>query len=284
MESDSGKQEIVGYDGNWTEKKRPALSDRERQLITLAAEGLTDYAIAMTLGIKEPTVKSYWVRIRSKVGPFNRTELVALAVREAYELHVRELGMIIESLRDELSSATHKAAAERRDIIQKSEKAEKGRSQELSKVGPDPSALRNEILQRSKKAAEDLREELLNAGQIASVPRREILQKSKQAALEGDATGRFIWLNTAAENMFGYDPGELNGEHVSRLIPQHLRKNHDEQMTNFYKSPYSMRAAEIICTGGLKKDGKEITIVGTLGSHETDGGLVVTSLIRELAV
>jgi len=68
-----------------------ALSQRERQLLKLAAEGLTDQGIAHRLGISLATISTYWVRIRGKLGQFNRTELVAhylrdLAARDVIEL------------------------------------------------------------------------------------------------------------------------------------------------------------------------------------------------------
>lgn len=66
------------------------LSPREQQLIALAGQGLTDTAIANKLGISEATVNTYWGRIRVKLGPHNRTELVALALKEEYEKKLRE--------------------------------------------------------------------------------------------------------------------------------------------------------------------------------------------------
>lgn len=85
-----------------TEHSHPELSQREQQLIELAAEGLTDTAIAHRLGISEPTVKSYWGRVRIKLGPHNRTELVANALREEGEQVVAGLNGEIDRLRTAL--------------------------------------------------------------------------------------------------------------------------------------------------------------------------------------
>lgn len=52
------------------------LSDQERKVIELAAEGMTDKGIAGTLGISPATVVTYWGRIRSKLGLHSRPELV----------------------------------------------------------------------------------------------------------------------------------------------------------------------------------------------------------------
>ncbi len=53
------------------------LSERELQLLVHATKGLTDQAIANELGISLATIATYWGRIRIKLGPLNRTELVA---------------------------------------------------------------------------------------------------------------------------------------------------------------------------------------------------------------
>lgn len=61
------------------------LSDREREVLFLAAEGLTDKEIAARLEIRTKTVRTYWDRIRAKLGAASRTQALALALRAAYE-------------------------------------------------------------------------------------------------------------------------------------------------------------------------------------------------------
>ena len=69
----------------------PPLSEREQQLLKLAGEGFTDTAIANKLGISEATVGTYWGRIRIKMGPYSRTELVGMAVRAEAEATLEQL-------------------------------------------------------------------------------------------------------------------------------------------------------------------------------------------------
>jgi pSer/pThr/pTyr-binding forkhead associated (FHA) protein len=59
----------------------PQLSERERQVLTLVAAGLTDQVIADTLLIAVSTVRSHLDRIRGKTGLRRRSELTRLAVR-----------------------------------------------------------------------------------------------------------------------------------------------------------------------------------------------------------
>jgi PAS domain S-box-containing protein len=71
-----------------------SLSDRERQLLVMASEGFTDNAIAHKLGISLATVGTYWGRIRIKFGPLNRTELVAVFLKE-------QAGFALSAIREE---------------------------------------------------------------------------------------------------------------------------------------------------------------------------------------
>ena len=75
-----------------------SLSPRERQLLEMATNGLTDQAIANELGISLATVSTYWGRIRIKYGPLGRTEIVArylkaLMTRATAELTASEARM-----------------------------------------------------------------------------------------------------------------------------------------------------------------------------------------------
>ena len=62
----------------------PELSDRERQVLTLVAEGLTDRDISENLSIGVSTVRSHLDRIKAKTGLRRRSELTRLAM----ELHI----------------------------------------------------------------------------------------------------------------------------------------------------------------------------------------------------
>ncbi len=58
-----------------------ALSEREREVLRLLAEGLTNKRIAQRLGISEHTAKFHVSAILSKLGAESRTEAVAIATR-----------------------------------------------------------------------------------------------------------------------------------------------------------------------------------------------------------
>jgi PAS domain S-box-containing protein len=61
------------------------LSEREKEVLFLAGEGLTDKEIALRLDIGQKTVRTYWDRMRAKLGAASRTEVLAKALHTAYD-------------------------------------------------------------------------------------------------------------------------------------------------------------------------------------------------------
>jgi two-component system, NarL family, nitrate/nitrite response regulator NarL len=57
-----------------------ALTDRERQIIRLVTEGLSNKGIGLRLNVTEGTIKVHLHNIFAKLGVTNRTELAALAL------------------------------------------------------------------------------------------------------------------------------------------------------------------------------------------------------------
>jgi PAS domain S-box-containing protein len=81
------------------------LSQRELQLLVHATRGLTDQAIANELAISLATIATYWGRIRIKLGPLNRTELVAKYLEYKSTEEIFQLVNEAEILRRQLGEA-----------------------------------------------------------------------------------------------------------------------------------------------------------------------------------
>lgn len=58
-------------------QKKQQLSRQEERVLSLARQGLGDKQIAVELGLSTDTVRTYWQRIRQKVGAATRAEIVA---------------------------------------------------------------------------------------------------------------------------------------------------------------------------------------------------------------
>lgn len=57
------------------------LSPREREVLSLASQGLTDKQIALRIGVSLTTVRTHWERLRNKTETVNRAQAVATFVR-----------------------------------------------------------------------------------------------------------------------------------------------------------------------------------------------------------
>jgi len=60
---------------------RPLLTDREREVLTIAAEGVSARAIADRLGLSERTVTTHFTNIYKKLGAKSRVEAITNAAR-----------------------------------------------------------------------------------------------------------------------------------------------------------------------------------------------------------
>ena len=58
-----------------------SLTPRETEVLELVAEGLSNKAVAVRLGISDQTVKFHLTSISGKLGAINRTDAVRRAVR-----------------------------------------------------------------------------------------------------------------------------------------------------------------------------------------------------------
>ncbi|RYG26206.1 PAS domain S-box protein [bacterium] len=83
------------------------LTNREREVLLLAAEGLTDKEIAERLGITRGTISTHWTRMRERTGTINRAQVMARSmshiVRESEAELARTASLyqsLVETLED----------------------------------------------------------------------------------------------------------------------------------------------------------------------------------------
>lgn len=78
--------------------RKDDLSPRETEIVELSAEGLTNEAIAIKLGLSLGTVNTYWLRIKLKTGGVGRTDAVVRIFRKRHEAALKEEGVDWEGL------------------------------------------------------------------------------------------------------------------------------------------------------------------------------------------
>jgi PAS domain S-box-containing protein len=125
----------------------------------------------------------------------------------------------------------------------------------------------DDISQR-KRAEEALRESKREL-ELALHANQLIMDNSQDVICTIDAAGRFVTLNAACENLWGYTPAELLGREYIDLIHPDDRQRSEEA------------AAEILSSGRLsdfvnryvRKDGSVVDVLWSASWSETDGKL-----------
>ena len=79
-----------------SETEAPALSQRERQIVRLVSEGLTNKEVARLLKLSDGTIKVHLHNIYQKLAIGNRTTLAALASRNE-RTNVSDFGSLPDS-------------------------------------------------------------------------------------------------------------------------------------------------------------------------------------------
>jgi DNA-binding CsgD family transcriptional regulator len=69
------------------------LSAGERRILALASQGLTDKEISREIGLCVSTIRTYWTRLRLKLGVVNRAQAIAQAI----EKEVADEQLIVEA-------------------------------------------------------------------------------------------------------------------------------------------------------------------------------------------
>jgi PAS domain S-box-containing protein len=110
----------------------------------------------------------------------------------------------------------------------------------------------------------------------------QILNTAADATIISDGTGRIRVANARAEEMFGYDHGELIGQPVEVLLPEGFRERHRQLRTGFNEAPRARPMISGLDLSGLRKDGSIFPAEIALNPIETEDGLIVTSTIREI--
>lgn len=111
----------------------------------------------------------------------------------------------------------------------------------------------------------------------------QILDAGLDAVIVVNAEGEIVLANRAAELMYGYDRGELNGRSLEILVPARLRDAHIVHRQHYFETPRSRPIISALELKGLRKDGSEFEAEIALTPIETAEGLLVCSIIRDIS-
>ncbi len=134
--------------------------------------------------------------------------------------------------------------------------------------------LRKEIADR-KHAEEELRS--------SEEKHRVIVEAANDAVVSMDESGVILLANPATKRIFGYAPAEIVGSPMTMLMPEMMRKLHENGLKRYLttgKRHLNWRGVEVTAQ---RKDGQEFPVEVAFGELTSDGHKVFTGYIRDIS-
>jgi diguanylate cyclase (GGDEF)-like protein/PAS domain S-box-containing protein len=108
-----------------------------------------------------------------------------------------------------------------------------------------------------------------------------ILEGLPDAVVASARDGRIVFVNTLAEELFGYSAKELIGLPVQTLWPERVRGRYTRNMELYFATEHPMRFSTAVL--GLRRDGSEFVGEMSWGIVETNGGPLLLAVGRDVS-
>jgi PAS domain S-box-containing protein len=106
-----------------------------------------------------------------------------------------------------------------------------------------------------------------------------------ESAVEGIISidgGLIVRANRTIERLFGYSPAELTGKPIENLIPERLRRVHEQHRERFFQAPQSRPMGLGLNLVGRRKDGSEFPVALSLTVTQTDQSRLVIAFVTDI--
>ena len=112
---------------------------------------------------------------------------------------------------------------------------------------------------------------------------RLIVDTAEDAVITVDENQELVFMNRAAEKMFGYAREELLGHDMSPLIPAELRKSHHSYIDRVVKTGRQRTMGHPLQLEAQHRDGTKLPVHLTFSVAEVDGQYLFTAIMRDLS-
>jgi PAS domain S-box-containing protein len=112
---------------------------------------------------------------------------------------------------------------------------------------------------------------------------RDLLEAAPDAILEVDRDGAIVLLNAAAERMFGYPREELLGQLIEILVPEALRRRHDEHRERYLAHPSTRPMGIGLELLARRKDGSACPVEISLSPIRALDGPRIIAIVRDIS-
>jgi PAS domain S-box-containing protein len=111
---------------------------------------------------------------------------------------------------------------------------------------------------------------------------RSILDTAPESVIVINEHGAITSLSTTAEQLFGYEPGELDGQDVTILMPSQERQAHPGYIARYLATGERRIIGSRRIVTGQRKDGSTFPMELSVGASLANGHHVFTGFVRDL--
>jgi two-component system, cell cycle sensor histidine kinase and response regulator CckA len=111
---------------------------------------------------------------------------------------------------------------------------------------------------------------------------RIVMETVADAVVTVDEGGRILFVNGAAGRVFGYGAGEMLGSNLTMLMPEYMRRLHEEGMGRYIETGVKHISWEGVELPGLHRAGHEVPLEVSFGEFNFGGRRYFTGVIRDI--
>jgi PAS domain S-box-containing protein len=112
---------------------------------------------------------------------------------------------------------------------------------------------------------------------------RIIAETAADAIITIDAQSTILFVNRAAERIFGYSTTEMLGQPLTMLMPEYLRHVHRAALERYVNTGQRHLSWDVVALPGLHRDGREIPLELSFGEFEENGRRLFTGIARDMS-
>jgi PAS domain S-box-containing protein len=112
---------------------------------------------------------------------------------------------------------------------------------------------------------------------------RALAESASDAIATIDIRSRILFVNRAAEKIFGYSIEEMVGQEITMLMPDYLRHVHKAAIARYTETERKHLDWARIQLPGLHKDGREIPVELSIAEHSEGGEKRFTGILRDVS-
>ncbi len=109
-----------------------------------------------------------------------------------------------------------------------------------------------------------------------------LVNQAPDAVLTIDAANRIVFANPAVESVFGYAPGELLGEPLTTLVPDHLRQSHIDAFRRYQETGERTIDWDYVELPGRHREGHEVPLALSFREVASEGRRLYSAIVRDV--